>query len=150
MRINESKIRQIIREEARRVLREGGDDEQKHKDRIASFETGYEFGHDDAEEELSGGALEISRAEWFDLYNDASSSSQGGEIEIDYSKGDGTRSATITVSSYTESESYIVERISDELSVSEDEARAALGSKLNDIMRELENSDRIYQQDAGW
>ena len=60
MRINESKIRQIIREEARRVLREGGGDEQNHKDRIASFETGYEFGHDDAEEELSGGALEQS------------------------------------------------------------------------------------------
>jgi hypothetical protein len=51
MRITESRIRQIIREEARRALREGGDDGQKHRDRIASFETGYEFGQDDAEEE---------------------------------------------------------------------------------------------------
>jgi len=65
MGISESRIRQIIREEARRALREGGDDGQKHRDRIASFETGYEFGQDDAEDEGES-ALEATIARFKD------------------------------------------------------------------------------------
>ena len=128
--ISEGRIRQILKEEARRFLRENVDDEEEE------------------EEEEAGGPLEINRAEWFDLYNDAGAGTQGGEIEIDYSKGGDVKSATVTINSYLESERHIIDRISDELGASSEEVREALGSKLHEIMQELENSERIYQQDA--
>jgi len=89
MRITESRIRRIIREEARRVLREGDDDGQKHRDRIASFEMGYEFGQDDAEDEGES-ALEATIARfkdegprsWMRVSNDFHEMAAGGMDDI--------------------------------------------------------------------
>jgi hypothetical protein len=88
MRLSESRIRRIIREEARRVLREGGDDGQKHRDRIASFETGYEFGQDDAdrEEENTPEAvidrfMEDSPRMWMRVSNDFHEMADGGDMD---------------------------------------------------------------------
>lgn len=129
MRINESRIRRIIREEARRVLREGT------------------------------GGLEVQGFEWDDLHNDGGARTQGGELTINFSAGDMTdMKATKYITSYIMSEKGLLEDLTDEInstleqndlpSVSIDDLRSVLGSKLGEIMRELEKSEDIYQRDA--
>jgi len=88
MRINESAIRRIIREEARRILREGGDDGQKHRDRVASFETGYEFGQDDAESESENTPdavidrfMDGPARMWMRVSNDFHEMADGGDLD---------------------------------------------------------------------
>lgn len=89
MGINESTIRRIIREEARRVLREGGDDDrQQHGDRVASFEKGLEFGQADAEpEDENSPEAVIARFKedgprmWMRVSNDFHEMADGGDMD---------------------------------------------------------------------
>ena len=130
MRINESRIRRIIREESRRVLRES-----------------------------EGGGLKIDEFVWDDIHNDGGSRSQGGELTLKFSAGDmSNMEAMKYIGSYSMSERSLLEDLTDAINdtleqnelptVSMDELKGALGSKLGEIMRELEQSDATYQRDA--
>ena len=130
MSISEKKIRQIIREESRRVLRES-----------------------------EGGGLKIDEFVWDDIHNDGGSRSQGGELTLKFSAGDmSNMEAMKYIGSYSMSERSLLEDLTDAINdtleqnelptVSMDELKGALGSKLGEIMRELEQSDATYQRDA--
>lgn len=131
MRITEGRIRQIIREEARRALRES--------------DSGVDF--------------KIQEFEWDDLHNDGGARTQGGELTVMFSAGDMTdMKATKYITSYVMSEKSLLEDLTYEInstleqneleSVDEETVKAALGDKLNQIMSELERSEKIYQDDA--
>jgi hypothetical protein len=151
MRISESRIRQIIRQEARRALREGTS---------------------------TDGALEISNVAWDVVYNDPEMGSQQGNVVFNFKFGKGADGAPIVevenfevsvVSFMTREKDLlesiterIVEKIQDNLIDDEREdielpagieaeewVRAALGPDLKKIMDSLEESERQYQQLAG-
>lgn len=150
MAINESRLRQILREEARRVLREG-----------TSMD----------------GALEITGVAWDDIHNDPGTASQGGNIVLNFIFGEGESplvnlaDVEIYVTSYSSSEDDIIERITDRILdeiegalggeelpegmrlPGQDDVRAALGGDLRMIMDELADSERRYQEGSdgdGW
>ena len=152
MALTESRLRRIIREEARRVLREG-----------TSMD----------------GALEITNVAWDDIHNDPDTATMGGNIVLNFIFGKGDEplvnlaDVEIYVTSYSSSEDDIVERITDRIideiegAMTEQEAelpegmslptgddvRAALGDDLEKIMDGLADSERRYQEGAsggGW
>lgn len=134
MRITESRIRQIIREETHRIISEGDDNDLQND-------------------------LQIEGFEWDDQHNDAGTQSQGGELTLTFSVGGMTdMKATRYISSYIMSEPSLLEDLTDEINstleqnnlpgVSPERAASALAPKLKGIMDALRDSENIYQRDA--
>lgn len=156
VKIAESKLRQIIREELNEMIGgPGGKYERPVRGRYNPY--------DDSEEEVPDqdppgpGDLKILGYEWIEEYNDPEMGSQQGDLVIDFSIDDDKIKAKYTLTSFILSKESVVEdityAINEELGESEqvDEAAVAeaLGpNMLNDIMAELAESQRAYQAQA--
>jgi len=143
MSISRQRIRQIIKEELSRAIREGNPD-------------------DDEDESPSSGDLVIKRADLEVEYNDAETGSQQANIEVKFTWMDSPGDASVLITSFTERSSYIVDRIADEInyainlmSDTEDQnfvnnlqVKMAMGKKLAQLINEMEQLQEEYDQQA--
>jgi hypothetical protein len=137
-RLTQGRLRQIIKEEVNFALREVED------------------------EDPPLGDLVIKRADLNVEYNDAETSSQEANIEVNFTWMDSPGEAVVLITSFTVNSRYVVERIAEEINysinymedtenkdfVSAQDVKMAMGRKLAQLMNEIEQLQEEYEQQA--
>lgn len=138
MKISHKRLQQIIKEEVNFVLREAEDEAPPPSDLVIKYVD-----------------LDVE-------YNDAETGSQQANIEVKFTWMDSPGDASVSITSFTERSSYIVDRIADEInyainlmSDTEDQnfvknlqVKMAMGKKLAQLMNEMEQLQEEYEQQA--